>query len=396
MHKLAMSFALVGLIAVPACKKKADDSGAAPKAADQGSGSAMGSGSTMGSGSATGSGSQGMAQTQTPPAAEAPKPKTGKELAEMYISCSGEISANKLDDFIKDCVDPSAVMHMADGPDAKADELKQHFTNMFTAFPDMEHEPQVVLVNGKTIFAVSLMTGTQKGTLKMHDMPDVPATNKKVGFLTFEKLTINDANKISEGWRFSNPPTMLGQLGLLPKEAPPVRPVGESMADAPIIAVAADDAKEKANVDLIKKANDAFNAHKAGDVVAIGTDTTIESDQTMEKDVKGKKDIEKGLKDFFAAFSDIKSTGDTWAAGDWVVSIGTMQGTNDHDMAKMKKTGKQVNIHFAEIFQLKDSKLVELWRFYNGLAMATQLGLVPPPGAAPGAPPAKGTEKKKK
>ena len=380
MHKLAMSFALAGLLAVPACKKKGEDSGAAPKAADQGSGMASGSGSGMASGS------QGMAQTQTPPAQEAPKPKSGNELAEMYVTCAGKLSSNKVDDFMKDCLDPAVVVHMAGGPDMKADDLKQHFASMFAAFPDMNDEPQVILVNGKTLFAVSLIQGEHKGTLKMHDMPDVPATNKKVGFLVFEKATTNDAGKVTEAWRFADPATMMGQLGLMPKDAQPKRAaIEKGMDNAPVIVVAGDDAKEKANLDAVKKGNDAFNAHKPADVVAMATDDSIESDQAHDKDIKGKKDMEKGLKDFFTAFSDIKATGDTWAAGDWVVSIGALQGTNDHDMGKMKKTGKQVNAPFAEVFQMKDGKLVEMWRFYNSLAFAQQLGLVPPPGAAPAA-----------
>ena len=101
----------------------------------------------------------------------------------------------------------------------KASDIKDHFANMFTAFPDMNVEPQLILVNGKTLFAVSLIQGTNSGTLKMHDMPDQAATNKKIGFLVFDKVTTNDAGKVTEEWRFADPATMMGQLGLLPKDA---------------------------------------------------------------------------------------------------------------------------------------------------------------------------------
>src|SRR5207302_6392412 len=148
---------------------------------------------------------------------------------------------------------------------------------------------------------------------------------------------------------------------------------------------AADDAKEKANLELAKKANDAFNAHKAADLMALTADNVVESDAASPKDVTGKKDIEKGLKDFQTSFSDGKLTADVWAAGDYTVSVGKFEGTNDHDGMKMKKTGKHVSVPVAEVMQWKDGKATHIWRFYNGMDFATQLGFMPPPGAAPAA-----------
>jgi predicted ester cyclase len=255
---------------------------------------------------------------------------------------------------------------------------------MRAAFPDMKHTPQLVLVNGRTIFAVNLVTGTQDGTLKLPGMPDVPATHKKIGFLMAHKLTINDENKATEEWAFFDPGTMMGQLGLLPKDAPAKRAAMDKGWDgAPNIVVAADDAKEKANVEGVQKGNEAFSAHKAADLEKWVTDDFVESDQTQEKDSTGKKDMEKNLKELFTAFSDIKATADVWGAGDYVVSLGTLEGTNDHDVGKMKKTGKHVSVKYVEVFQLKDGKASHLWRFMNSLEFAKQLGLMPAPGEAP-------------
>ena len=90
---------------------------------------------------------------------------------------------------------------------------------------------------------------------------------------------------------------------------------------------------------------------------------------------------------FLTAFPDVKiEAPNNYAAGDYVVSLGTFTGTNTGPMGKMKKTDKKVTGNFAEIVKIKDNKVSEIWRFRNGFAMAMQMGLVPQPGAAPAAP----------
>src|ERR1051325_10286457 len=178
---------------------------------------------------------------------------------------------------------------------------------------------------------------------------------------------------------------MMGQLGLAPKDAPPTRAEAKPVDGAPVVVVAADDDKEHKNVESWKKALEAFNAHKTADLLALTDDKMVESDQAMGKDNVGKKEVEAGLKQFFGAFSDIKATeSEVTPVGDYVVAIGKMEGTNDHDMGKMKKTGKQVSLDYAEVGHInKDGKLDYLWRFHSGLQFAMQMGMMPAPGAAP-------------
>ena len=363
---LAMSFALA--LGLTACKKKDEGNNAAPKATDT---------------SATAP-KQEPAKPAEPPKAEAPKPMTGPELADEYKKCTQLINDKKFDDFKKECVADDYVSHM-DGQEMKADAIVPMFQAMSTAFPDMKFEPQMILVNGRDIFGVALQTGTQEGALNMPGMPAIPATHKKIGMLFFHRLAMNDANKAKEEWTFTDGGTFMAQLGQMPKDAPPKRAaMDKGMEGAPIVVVAADDAKEKANLDIAKKELDAFNAHKPADVMANTADDVVESDQAMAKDVTGKKEVEKGLKDFQTAFSDGKITPDNaWAAGDYVVAIGTFEGTNDHDLGKMKKTGKHVSLPMAEIMQFKDGKVSHIWRFYDSASMAMQLGMMKMPGEAP-------------
>lgn len=329
-------------------------------------------------------------------AAAVEKPMTGKDLADKYIKCNQMIEAGKMDDFKSTCVEADFVGHEVDQGDIKGvDQLTGMFAAMKKGFPDFKEQPQLVLVNGRNIMAVDLSTGTNSGPLAMPGMPEMPATNKKVGTLFFHRLAIDDANKATEEWAFEDPVTFMGQLGQLPPppKGPATRPATDKGWDgAPIIVVAADNDTEKKNLEVVKNLDDAFAAHKVDAMLALLADDFVESDQAEAQDIKGKKDAEKSIKDFIKAFPDIKTTSDgMWAAGDYVVETGVMEGTNTGDLGPMKKTGKKMSVHYAEVSKLKDGKVTNLWRFRNGMAAAVQLGLMKPPGAGAGSAAAEGS-----
>jgi predicted ester cyclase len=325
--------------------------------------------------------------TETPPPPPPPAPLTGAALADKYKACLGMVNDAKWDDFKKDCVDDSYTLHKFGGmPEMKgSDGLLTYFKDQRTAFPDWKLQPQIVMVSGRNILAVNLVTGTHQGTMKS-PMGDVPATNKKMGLLMFHRLQINDANKATDEWVAADGGTMMGQLGLAPKGSEPTRPVmDKGIEGAPIVVVTADDPKEKANMDVVKKGNDAFVANKPADIMATFTPDVVESDQMAAKDAKGTKEVQAGMTMFRNAWSDVKfSDNQMWAAGDWVVQSFKFEGKNDKDMGKMKKTGKTVAVDAVEVLHVKDGKVDKLWRFVNRMDMAMQLGLMPAPGAAPG------------
>lgn len=354
---------LVVALGALGCKKKPKD-----EPAKQGSATTDAGSANAGSGSA-----------------EAPKPAplAGKELAAKYLACNEHLSTGKLDDFKKDCITAEFLGHPVDDVEQKgADAVVAQFTAMRAAFPDLKTLPQIVFVNGRNILAVGLMTGTHEGAMKT-PMGDIEPTKKKIGMWFFHKLAINDENKATEEWWFGDPATMVGQLGQLPKGTA-FRPASDKGLDgAPIVIVAADDAKEKANLETIKKLNEAFNAHKPGDEIALFTDDAIESDHASPSDTKGKKAIEPGLKTFHVAFPDGKIAVDAVAVGDYVIQHGTFTGTHKGPLDKLPPSQAKVTMGFAEVFEMKDGKIAKLWRFRNGLALATQLGLMKAPDDKP-------------
>ena len=323
-------------------------------------------------------GSAGSAAPTPPPE----KTLTGADLATKYQSCVALINDSKFDDFKKTCAADSYVMHDYGADRPGLDAAIGFFTAMKKAMPDWKLVPQIVVVSGRNIYAVELITGTNTGPLEMPMLPAYPATGKKIGQLMFHKLAINDQNRATEEWAFDDPTTTMSQLGLAPKDAPPARPLMDKGLDgAPIIVVTADNDAEKKNLATWKAGADALNAHKIPDILAVVADNAVESDQTDAKDNVGKKEIEAGLKLFLGGFSDLKSTtSESVAAGDYVVSIGRLEGTNDHDLGKMKKTGKKISLDVAEVSHFdKDGKVDHTWRFHSGMQFAMEMGLMPIP-----------------
>jgi predicted ester cyclase len=126
----------------------------------------------------------------------------------------------------------------------------------------------------------------------------------------------------------------------------------------------ADDAAEKANLELLARGAVAFNAHKPADVSALWADDIVVSDQAEATDHKGKAENEKALKGLFAAFPDAKTTETHhFASGDYVVVEGRLTGTHKGPLGPMKATNKPIDLAYAEVFKIKGGKVVELWRF---------------------------------
>lgn len=370
----------LGLAAAGGCKKKKDDNAAGGSAA----GSAMTKPNEGSAGASTDPGSAGSATDTT-----AAAPKTGADLGKKYVECMQHVSDGKFDEFKTNCLADGLKVHEIDAPPAmaelNADQTIEMLKGYKTAFPDTKISPQLVLVNGSNIFAVNLVTGTHTGTFAMPGMPEVPATNKKIGMLMFERVAVDDQAKATEVWVFQDPASMMGQLGLLPKGTPFRATVDKGLEGAPVIVVAADDDKEKQNLELVKKGNEAFMAKKVSESMAHYADDAVESDQAGHEDMKGKKGIEAGANMFLGAFPDLKmEIPNQWAVGDYVVQHGTFSGTNTGKMGPMKPTKKPVSGSFAEVVKIEDGKVKQVWRFRNGMAMAMQLGLAPDPSKAGG------------
>jgi ketosteroid isomerase-like protein len=357
---------VAALAAVGACKKKNDD---ATKTAPAPTTPAPTPGSAT-------------APEPTAKPVEAPKPVAGDDIVKRFDECWGFWNDSKWDDF-KGCFTEDATSEEPpfagpfNGRDAVVDAAKM----LKTGLPDAKGELALVLVNGHTAVTVALVTGTNSAAMKT-PMGEMPATNKKVGFMMSQVVELDDFGHAKKLTGFSDAGTMLGQLN--PMKDHPVRPAMDKLPMARESVVAKDDDKEKANLATDKSFVEAFNKHDPKAFAAILADDATWFEAAESKD-HNKKDVVPMTQAFWKGFSDIKITpASQWAAGDYVVTQGTIAGKNDGDipMMKMKKTNKDVSIPFVQIDKVADGKVKGVWIFYQGMAMAQQLGMMPPPGAA--------------
>jgi predicted ester cyclase len=312
-----------------------------------------------------------------------PAPLPADQKIKFYQECWADFSTKDFTKF-SSCWSDDATgeqVDMAPPVSGKTDVVEKGAKQFAAAFPDVTGELELTLVNGNNIVSIALIRGTNKGPL-MTPAGEMPPTNKKVGYLMAHMIEFNDAGKAKKEMVFADGGTLMGQLGKNP--APHRKLLESGWADKPVVVASGGDV-EKSNLAAYAKMIESFNKHDVPGVLAGFTDDVVISDQAAPADKVGKKESQKELEEMFKGMSDMKVEPKTvWAAGDYVVGIGTWSGTNDGDMPsmKLKKTGKKVTLQFLEVDKLQGGKFKNMWLFSNGMAMANQLGLLPGPKAA--------------
>jgi predicted ester cyclase len=319
-------------------------------------------------------------KVETPPPVEKPKLDTIEDRVAFYRACYGHLNAKDWDKFgacyTDGVVSENAGVATFNGRDAVLENIK----NLTTALPDLDVTPTFVIASGNYVGAISTVTGTNSGAMKMGDH-EMPATGKKVGFEQWHMVEIDPAagGAVKE-WLVADHSTIMGQLGMNPN---PTRPVATKPTGEPTVVIAKGDDAEKANLAAYTAISvDAFNKHDQKALMAGYAPTAKIMDRTMpaDTDVKG---AEKMFKEFIKGFPDIKTEMvASFAAGDYVVGAQKATGTNKGDLPSMgiKKTGKPVDMTVVEVVKLDKGKAVEHHIFMNAMAMAQQLGLIPPMG----------------
>ena len=92
--------------------------------------------------------------------------------------------------------------------------VKQFFTMMRTAFPDLKFDVEFMLSDGDKVAAYVTMSGTQKG-----EFMGMPASGKRFTTKTIDIIRIVDGKAV-EHWGVTDAMTMMQQLGAVPPDAP--------------------------------------------------------------------------------------------------------------------------------------------------------------------------------
>jgi predicted ester cyclase len=330
-----------------------------------------------------------------PAAAPAPAlpPATNEERAKLFQDCWALFNAKDWAKFPA-CYSESATSERVDTglplSTGRASVAKAAQA-IATELPDATGELQLTLVSGNDVASIVLFRGTNGGPLTLPGGASVPATNKKVGLLLGQVLELSaDGRSIAKERLYSDTGALLGQLGLNP--APHRKLIEKGAAEKPVV-LATNSELEKANLALHPKAIEAFNKHDVNALTALMTDDVTLTEGSAPADKVGKAAVKKSYQELFKGFSDVKlDVTKVWAAGDYVVAEGVFSGTNDGNIPswKLKKTGKKVSTRYLEVSKFAGGKVKNVWTLDNGMALASQLGLLPQaPGNAKDAPGAK-------
>jgi predicted ester cyclase len=311
----------------------------------------------------------------TPPPPVAPAPMTAEQSVDWYKKCWGLFNDKNWDAF-QNCYAPDATSESVDSgrpPESGRAAIVAGAQALVAPNPDVRGDLQLVIASGNRLVSVALWQGTHTAAMPGPDGKEIPATGKKFSFLMAHTLQLDagrtavkaDADYVDVG-------TFLGQLGL--SKAPVRKPVETGLAE-PVVAIAKNDAAEAQNVAVVQASFEALNKH---DLKALGvsySDSYVLHEIARPADADKKESL-MSMGEIFKGFPDVTITpSEVVGAGDYVVAIGSFEGTNKGGLPSMgiKKNGKHVVSRFLNVFRLEGGKVAEEWLFYNSAGFMSQL-----------------------
>ena len=250
--------------------------------------------------------------------------------------------------------------------------IKAAAAGVFKTYPDFKVAVTRVVMKGNTAVLEWVITGTQTGDAEAMKLK---ATGRKMGVHGAAVVMFDDAGLVKEEHRYYDIPTEMAQLDAKAK-AGTFRPLETLPTWAPLVVTAKGTPDEQKNLDAVNVMYKGFDERKADAVVATMTaDGTID-DWTTPSTFKGPKAAKAFLEPMFKAIPDVTQDKNLQiAAGDLVVTEGYLHGTMKGNMGPMKATNKPIGMHFVDVMQMKDGKIVK------GSVYGNSMEMMPPPPA---------------
>jgi steroid delta-isomerase-like uncharacterized protein/uncharacterized protein (TIGR02246 family) len=274
----------------------------------------------------------------------------------------------------------AAVMKMPGMPDVTGkDAIEKHWTQDFATFSNGKSNSTRVFTKGDVAVVEWVFNATHTG-----DLGPIKATEKPIGVAGADVLWFTPEGQIKEEHSYMDMGTVMSQIGVSKQKA---RAIPTIPTTPPTVITATGSETETKNAEAAKKMMGAFEKKSDADFMAGAADDIQWDDMTQPDTTKGKAANKKYFKAMTTAFPDIKvSEQNVWGIGDYVIAEGTITGTQKGAFFGIPAKNKPVTLHGLDVMQFKDGKIVHGWSYSNSAEMAEQLGLIPHPGAAKGAP----------
>jgi predicted ester cyclase len=221
-----------------------------------------------------------------------------------------------------------------------------------------------------------MLSGTHDGPMRT-PMGEFAATHQKIGLAMVQHIATNEQGQVVREALLWDDTSLLGQLGIVP-DSVPFRPINDKPVDKMVV-IAKDSDTERNNVAAYNAAVETFNKHDLQALADAYDNDLMYASAPARKD-DDKREMLVGIETFWVGFRDLKITPTTvWAAGDFVVGVGSMTGTNTGKIKGFaENTGKAIDLRYVEIAHFKDGKQDAVWLFYSSAALLTQLGKLDP------------------
>jgi steroid delta-isomerase-like uncharacterized protein len=129
-------------------------------------------------------------------------------------------------------------------------------------------------------------------------------------------------------------------------------------------------------MDIARKWLGAMNEYDLEEMSALCWEDAVGDEVAEPEPWEGRDKIARSYRDLFAGFPDARAEIlNIFAGQDQVLAEIRWTGTNKGAFRGMRATGKHVDIRIAYIFRIEKGKIRRITEYYDGAAVARQMGL---------------------
>jgi predicted ester cyclase len=228
--------------------------------------------------------------------------------------------------------------------------LKNHFSAVFNAFPDLRVEIQQLIAEGDSICACVEMTGTHRGSYA-----GLAATGRQARVSGFDWIRFENGVAV-ERWGVFDQVGLMNQLGAIPGPT-----AGDLKGQSRRYYELLD--QQKGNLTQIR----AELLHPQAVIHFAGQPHPLNADQ-----------LQTLATSFWAAFPDIKhELKGQVAEGNTVITRLSVSATHKNEFSGVKGTNKRCRVDAYSMHRYQDGKIVEQQINVDMLSLLQQIGAIP-------------------